>query len=105
MTNKEAIEVLKGIYPDGAYSKTEGRHLKAINIAIAALANTQEMTEALRTEYEKGRYDMREEMMKEAVVTDVLGHCSGWLHFGYVPECDYDFKQGDKVKLIIIKED
>jgi len=46
----------------------------------------------------------KQQMMKEAVVTDVLGHCSGWLHFGYVPECDYDFKQGDKVKLIIVKE-
>lgn len=101
MTNKEAIEILKRIYPDGAYSPTERQHLKAINMAIAALVNTQRMTEALRTEYEKGRYDMREEMMKDAV--------DGTMGFVSIrhenPNFNENLKEGDKVKLIIVKED
>ena len=44
-------------------------------------------------------------MLEDAVECDVYGHCSGWLTFGYVPECDFDFKPGDKVKLITIKKE
>lgn len=47
----------------------------------------------------------QEALMKDAVECDITGHCEGWLYFGPVPECDFDFKNGDKVKLIIIKED
>ena len=41
MTREKAIEVLKGIYPGGAYSPTEEQRLEAINMAIAALSTTQ----------------------------------------------------------------
>lgn len=112
MTNKEAIEILKGIYPYGTYSKTEGQHLKAINMAIAALANTQRMTEALRTEYEKGRYDMREEMTKEAIDgivewsldSDGCYLQAGSLRLKYEKSPYGNPREGDKVKLLIIKE-
>lgn len=56
-------------------------------------------------QFKAGAEWQRERMMENTVECDVYGHCSGWLTFGYVPECDFDFKPGDKVKLIIIKED
>lgn len=47
----------------------------------------------------------KQQMMKDAIETDILGDGTGWLSFGYLPECEYDFKEKEKVKLIIIKED
>lgn len=106
MTNKEAIEILKRIYPDGAYSPTERQRLKAINMAISALANTQRMTEALRTEYEKGRYDMREEMMKEAVDAKcLLLPPPDLFKVLLCPQITRKLGKGAIVKLIIVKED
>ena len=55
--------------------------------------------------FKAGAEWQRERMLENAVECDVYGHCSGWLTFEYVPECDFDFKPGDKVKLIIIKEE
>lgn len=54
---------------------------------------------------EYGMEKMKEQMMKDAVECDVSGHGTGWLYFGQVPECDYDFNRGDKAKVIIFKED
>lgn len=61
----------------------------------------QQMKEVLQTEYEKGRFDMREEMMKHAVEAkvDLDLDCNIKL------DCEYEFHVGDKVKIIIIKED
>ena len=67
----------------------------------------KEMKEALQTEYEKGRFDMRAEMMKDAVDafvntyenTDVVNYVE------FVTEqSPYKFKETDKVKIIIVKE-
>ena len=70
--------------------------------------------ETLRTEYEKGRYDMREEMMKDAVDGEVIevldddcsicGHAHLELFFDKYTLLE-NFKDGDKVKVIIVKED
>lgn len=65
------------------------------------------MKEALQTEYEKGRFDMREEMMKDSffgVVSKRLGRA--WID----TEEDFDnwllkFDDLTKVKIIIIKQD
>ena len=55
--------------------------------------------ETLRTEYEKGRYDMREEMMKDAV--DIRVEQGSFIRgLGYKGKLN----TGDKVKLIIVKE-
>ena len=70
----------------------------------------QQMKEALQTEYEKGRFDMREEMIKDAVeaVKYEIGSAE-------IPQCDRRYqvlsdqtpianaKLGDKVKIIICK--
>lgn len=40
-----------------------------------------------------------------AVKCDVMGFGSGWLSLGYLPECEYNFKRGDRVRVLIIKEE
>lgn len=79
----------------------------------------QHMKEALQTEYEKGRFDMMEEMMKNTVLeTKVMMDCDGdgietpyeeWLTLEnteilYIPE-ELGLKDGDKVKIIIVKDE
>lgn len=75
------------------------------------------MKETLQTEYEKGRFDMREEMMKNTVLeTEVLMDCDGdgietpyeeWLTLEdtEIPCVPDSFKDGDIVKVVLIKED
>ena len=70
----------------------------------------KEMKEALQTEYEKGRFDMREEMMKDAVEdcsVIFLSDNKNWLQIpgANLVKALESFKQGDKVKIIIVKED
>ena len=48
--------------------------------------------------YEKGRFDMREEMMKNAIEVVVT-------NTSFIPLPKLDIKAGDKVKIIIVKED
>ena len=70
----------------------------------------KEMKEALQTEYEKGRFDMREEMMKDAV--------HAWVNTYESVTNPYDnqvsfitnlapskFKNKETVKVIIVKEE
>ena len=64
---------------------------------------------AVSMAYERGRDDMRMEMMKDAiplVVSDVLGDGGdvGW-YIKPSRRLTGDFANGDKVKVIIIKED
>ena len=54
--------------------------------------------------YEKGRLDMREEMMKDAVDATILDVDAQTIEFGLWPEKLLDIKEGDKVKIIVIKE-
>ena len=68
----------------------------------------QQMKETLQTEYEKGLFDMREEMMKDAVEGEIgdimplieVGEMNNYLN--YVKA--HKLKIGDKVKIIIVKE-
>ncbi|MBO7734329.1 MAG: hypothetical protein J6S67_17320 [Methanobrevibacter sp.] len=65
----------------------------------------QHMKEVLQTEYEKGRFDMREELMKDAVegVIDIRK----WPAKAQVEFYDrlpvFNVRTGDKVKTIIVK--
>lgn len=70
----------------------------------------KEMKEVLQTEYEKGRFDMREEMMKDAldgcVSLFVKSDTSSRNLFISTPQLYKElqkYEDGDKVKIIIIK--
>lgn len=69
-----------------------------------------QMKEALQTEYEKGRFDIQQEMMKDAVKdcsVIFLSDNKNWLQIpgANLVKALESFKQGDKVKIIIIKEE
>lgn len=68
----------------------------------------QQMKEALQTEYEKGRFDMREEMMKDAAEAFVNTYentdDSNYVEF-VTEQSPYKFKETEKCKLIIVKEE
>lgn len=95
--------------------KVEMQYHKDIEDAYKAGAEEykQHMKETLQTEYEKGRFDMREEMMKDAVEGTVKYEIGS----AEIPQCDRRYqvlsdpapianaKLGDKVKIIIVKED
>ena len=85
----------------------------------AAEWQKDKMKEALQTEYEKGRFDMMEEMMKNIVLeTKVIMDFDGdgietpyeeWItlentEIPYIPE-ELGLKEGDNVKIIIVKEE
>lgn len=73
----------------------------------------QQMKEALQTEYEKGRFDMREEMMKDAVDGEVVYQIGSSIiaptdiRYKVMSDRVYipNVKLGDKVKIIIVKEE
>ena len=75
----------------------------------------QNIKEALQTEYEKGRFDMQQEMMKDAVEGQIyreyIGDDGISIAFGleaYLNEHNPKHNKlhdGDKVKIIIIKEE
>ena len=62
----------------------------------------QNIKEALQTEYEKGRFDMQQEMMKDAVECIVEDWCGDSPEIT-IPLNPQDFKAGNKVKIIICK--
>lgn len=65
----------------------------------------QQMKEALQTEYEKGRFDMREEMMKVLIGGEIVKDIHNQLSVKSEPlnNAFGDIKFGDKVKIIIVK--
>jgi hypothetical protein len=66
------------------------------------------MKETLQTEYEKGRFNMREEMMKDAVDAFVNTYensdDSNYVEF-ITEQSPYKFKETEKCKIIIVKDD
>lgn len=88
----------------------EGNGLSFVNIfSKGAEWQNNQMKETLQTEYEKGRFDMREEMMKDGIKGEIgdimplieIGEMNNYL--SYVKA--HKLKEGDKVKIIIIKEE
>ena len=89
---------------------TEEEKLRLYDISIKSrLAGAEtfkkHMKETLQTEYEKGLFDMREKMMKDAVDATILDVDAQTIEFGLWPEKLPDIKEGDKVKIIIMKEE
>ena len=68
----------------------------------------QNMVEALRTEYEKGRYDMREEMMKNSTDGYIRRNRytkTNVLHLDVTCDAVQGFKNDDKLKVVFIKKE
>ena len=67
------------------------------------------MKELFKTEYEKGRFDMREEMIKDAISCNVDWYDGFRLDYTQEQQDDILLKLGadvgDKVKIIIVKEE
>ena len=82
----------------GAYGEDSLRN----QFEAGAKWQKQQMKESLQTEYEKGRFDMREEMMKDAVECIVEDWCGDSPEIT-IPLNPQDFKAGNKVKIIICK--
>jgi len=61
--------------------------------------------EYIEDAFNAGKEEQKQQMMKEAVEVDVIGHRTGWLSFGYVSESEQDFNEGDKVLVIILKKE
>jgi len=92
--------------------KAEMQYHEDIENAFKAGAEwyKQQMKETLQTEYEKGRFDMREEMMKDAIETTIV---NDW-QYGKDPDHAIipaihqrikNFNVCDRLKIIIVKED
>ena len=91
----------------GAYNEDSLRN----QFEAGAEWQKQQMKEALQTEYEKGRFDMQQEMMKDAVEGTVKYEIGS----AEIPQCDRRYqvlsdpapianaKLGNKVKIIILK--
>ena len=115
--SEDLEEELDNFLKDPVFGKLINRNA---GIALArhfAEWQKQQIKEALQTEYEKGRFDMREEIMKGTVLeTKVMMDCDGdgietpyeeWLtlentEIPYIPN-NLRLKEGDKVQLIIVK--
>lgn len=97
---------IEELYPNT--SQEEKLRLYDISIkSRLAGANTikQQMKETLQTEYEKGRFDMREEMMKTLVEGEIVKDIHNQLKVTSEPLNDTFGKFGDRVKIIIVKEE
>lgn len=79
-----------------------GESTKAIRKAI-----DEQMKETLQTEYEKGRFDMMEEMMKALIGGEIVKDIHNQLSVKSEPLNDAfrDSKFGEKVRIIIVKEE
>ena len=95
------------------YSDRDGitygqRYAMQIDFKAGAKWQKHQMKETLQTEYEKGRFDMREEMMKDAVETTIV---NDWQYgkdpdHAIIPAIHQRIEGcgvGDKVKIIIVK--
>lgn len=96
------------------YSDRDGitygqRYAMQIDFKAGAKWQKQQMKEALQTEYEKGRFDMQQEMMKDAISCNVDWYDGFRLDYTQEQQDDILLKLGadvgDKVKIIIIKEE
>jgi hypothetical protein len=102
----------KEFLPKEWFAKPGQRTISQFNFFTAqhfAEWQKQQMKEVLQTEYEKGRFDMREEMMKDSISCNVYWYDG--FRFDYTQEQQDDIllklgvDVGDKVKIIIVRED
>lgn len=133
MTNEEAIKYLQQLYPNGGHSWLDEQRIEAIGMAIKALQKepVSEDFKEFEVEYferEKDNivcvYDrhaglvdgakwQKEQMMKDAIIatieSDLDPHGADYgnqkIICGWGELEAKKFKNGSKVKLIIIKED
>lgn len=107
--NKNAVQSCKNLYA----AIKENQEKKFFNddfekasyaqgMVDGSIWQKNQMKEALQIEYEKGRFDMREEMMKDAVECIVEDWCGDSPEIT-IPLNSQDFKNGDRVKTIILK--
>lgn len=95
----------------GFFSNRTKQELNSIDVANIARHfaewKKQQMKETLQTEYEKGRFDMREEMMKALIGGEIVKDIHNQLSVKSEPLNDAfrDSKFGEKVKIIIVKEE
>ena len=130
MTNEEAIKFLKQLYPYGGHCWLDDQRIEAVGMAIKALqeepandsfeAEVKKLWEEINTGHSYSIVDsynqfyglcleiadwQKEQLMKDAV--DGLVVCNNLTH-GFkdiVMEIPSFLNVGDKVKLIILKED
>ena len=99
----ELMEMVNLISANKYFPNEHYRNVFRWSLMEAAQWQYERMKEALRTEYEKGRYDMREEMMAGAIDATARYIFGEGIQFD--PDIlPFDLNRGDKVKLIIVKE-
>lgn len=109
---EDLVEEVDNLLKDPVFGKLINRNA---GIALArhfAEWQKYQMKEVLQTEYEKGRFDMREEMMKDALDCSIIIHpndrFANYSISAYIPplhKASTYISNGDKVKIIIVKED
>lgn len=133
MTDKEAINYLKQLYPNGGHCWLDEQRIEAVGMAIEALkeASVSEDLEKAAKEnakierpddtevgYDINRFGgfvdganwQKEQMMAKAVDATVHIDAGGYPYIPQIELYDYDkdiplAKEGDKYKVILIKED
>ena len=110
MKRQEELKQMVETLSEGKYFPNDNyRKVFRWSLMQAAQWQLEQMKEILRTEYEKGRYDMREQMLSEAVEREVKIDAGGYPYIDATEFYNYDkeeplAKAGDKVKVIIVKK-
>lgn len=107
-TKSEDLDFLVISLEETIGTSPHSREVIKEHLQKAAEWQKQKMKEALQTEYEKGRFDMREDMMKDAVETTIV---NDWQYgkdpdHAIIPAIHQRIEGcgvGDKVKIIIVK--
>lgn len=126
MTNKEAINYLKQLYPNGGHCWLDEQRIEAIGMAIKALQKepaSEGLEEAIDTylatyfggEKEKQDWPFLKKMAihfanwkeQQLMAKAVDGEVGYWNLHGLSINTDlpHSVSEGDKVKIIVIKED
>lgn len=97
-TKNEDLDYLVISLEETIGTSPHSREVIKEHLQRAAEWQKQQMKETLQTEYEKGRFDMREEMMKDAV------ECTWGSQATSAFMSDFtNIDIGDKVKIVVLK--
>lgn len=126
MTDKETIKYLQQLYPNGGHCWLDEQRIEAISMAIKALQKepisekkcmftkdnyTDEDRKVLCADCdERCEYNKKEQIMANAIDVTVHIDAGGYPYIPQIELYDYDrdiplAKEGDKYKVILIKED